>query len=52
MGEGWDHPPGAGVVPSVGADGGPPPAFGIVPLEAGTVQERGRHHRRAAGARS
>ena len=30
------------------ADGGPPPAFGLVPLEAGTVQERGRHHRRGA----
>ena len=30
----------------LGADGGPPPAFGLVPLEAGTVQERGR------GARS
>ena len=43
---------GAGVVPSVVADGGPPPAFGLVPLEAGTVQERGRHHQRAAGARS
>lgn len=49
---GADHPPRAGVVPSVGADGGPPPASGLVPLEAGTVQERGRHHRRAAGGGS